>query len=166
MGKADEAMNFFNKANQLNANNGIVMNNLGVVYAYNNNWSEAETHFMNANKMGVDNNYNLALIDMHKGNYKTAITKFGNTKCNYNLALAQVLSGNNSAAATNLECARKNAETYYLMAIIGARTGDTNMMNTNLKKAIKADPAMKAEAKGDREFIKYYNNPDFMGMVE
>ena len=166
MGKADEAMNFFNKANQLNANNGIVMNNLGVVYAYNNNWSEAETHFMNANKMGVDNNYNLALIDMHKGSYKTAITKFGNTKCNYNLALAQVLSGNNSAAATNLECARKNAETYYLMAIIGARTGDTNMMNTNLKKAIKADPAMKAEAKGDREFIKYYNNPDFMGMVE
>jgi Flp pilus assembly protein TadD len=166
MGKADEAMNFFNKANQLNANNGIVMNNLGVVYAYNNNWSEAETHFMNANKMGVDNNYNLALIDMHKGSYKTAITKFGNTKCNYNLALAQVLSGNNSAAATNLECARKNAETYYLMAIVGARTGDTNMMNTNLKKAIKADPAMKAEAKGDREFIKYYNNPDFMGMVE
>lgn len=166
MGKADEAMNFFNKANQLNANNGIVMNNLGVVYAYNNNWNEAETHFMNANKMGVDNNYNLALIDMHKGSYKTAITKFGNTKCNYNLALAQVLSGNNSAAATNLECARKNAETYYLMAIIGARTGDTNMMNTNLKKAIKAYPAMKAEAKGDREFIKYYSNPDFMVIVD
>jgi Tfp pilus assembly protein PilF/outer membrane protein OmpA-like peptidoglycan-associated protein len=166
MGKADEAMNFFNKANQLKANNGMVMNNLGVVYAYNDNWSEAETHFMNANKMGVDNNYNLALIDMHKGGYKTAITKFGNTKCNYNLALAQVLSGNNSAATTNLECARKNADTYYLMAIVGARTGDTNMMNSNLKKAIKADPKMKAEAKADREFIKYFTDPDFMKVVE
>jgi Tfp pilus assembly protein PilF/outer membrane protein OmpA-like peptidoglycan-associated protein len=166
LGKADEAMNYFNKANQLKANNGMVMNNLGVVYAYNGNWKQAEEHFMNANKMGVDNNYNLALVDMTKGNYKTAITKFGNTKCNYNLALAQVLSGNNSAAATNLECARKNAKTYYLMAIVGARTGDTNMMNTNLKKAIKADPAMKTEAKADREFIKYYTNPDFMGIVE
>lgn len=142
------------------------MNNLGVVYAYNGNWSEAETHFMNANKMGVDNNYNLALIDMHKGNYKAAITKFGNTKCNYNLALAQVLSGNNSAAATNLECARKNADAYYLMAIIGARTGDTNMMNSNLKKAIKADPKMKAEAKVDREFIKYFTDPDFVVIVK
>ena len=166
MGKTDEALNFFNKANQLKANNGMVMNNLGVVYAYNGNWTEAETHFMNANKMGVDNNYNLALIDMHKGNYKGAITKFGNTKCNYNLALAQVLSGNNSAAATNLECARKNADTYYLMAIVAARTGDTNMMNSNLKKAIKADPKMKAEAKVDREFIKYYSDPDFVVIVK
>ena len=52
------------------------------------------------------------------------------------------------------------------MAIVGARTGDSSMMNTNLKKAIKADPAMKSVAKGDREFIKYYSNSDFMVIVQ
>ncbi|MFP4469874.1 MAG: TPR end-of-group domain-containing protein [Bacteroidales bacterium] len=165
-GKIDEATDYFELAKTLSPNNGVVTNNLGVVYAMQGEYDKAEENFLNANKMGVDNNYNLGLIDLQKGNYESALTKFQGVKCNYNIALAQMMAGNNEAAASNLECARKNAETYYLMAIVGARTGNESMMLTNLEKAVKADPAYKEEAASDREFIMYYDDPDFVAIVD
>lgn len=165
-GKIDEAIDYFELAKTLSPNNGVVTNNLGVAYAMQGKFDKAEESFLNANKMGVDNNYNLGLIDLKKGNYESALKKFQGVKCNYNVALAQMMNGNNEAAASNLECARKNAETYYLMAIVGARTGNESMMLTNLEKAIKAKPAYKAEAASDREFIMYYDDPDFVAIVE
>jgi Flp pilus assembly protein TadD len=64
MGKVEEAKDFFQKAEKLNANNGIITNNLGVIYAYQGNFKQAETYFNEANKMGIDNNYNLGIIDI------------------------------------------------------------------------------------------------------
>ena len=166
LGKIDDAIKHLNTAQRLNKNNGGVMNNLGVAYAYKNEYKEAEKYFLNANKMGVDNNYNLGLIEIVKGDYSSAINKFSGVRCNYNVALAQLLSGNNSAAASSLECARKNAATYYLMAIVGVRTGNETMMLTNLKKAVKADSKYKAEARIDREFIKHFETSEFKEIVK
>ncbi len=166
LGKIDNAIKHLTTAERLNKNNGGVMNNLGVAYAYKNEYKQAEKYFLNANKMGVDNNYNLGLIEIVKGDYSSAINKFSGVKCNYNVALAQLLSGNNSAAASSLECARKNAATYYLMAIVGVRTGNETMMLTNLKKAVKADSKYKAEARIDREFIKHFETSEFKEIVK
>ncbi len=166
LGKADEAKGYFQKAESLDKNNGMVANNLGVAYALKGSYTEAETYLVKANKMGVQNNYNLGLIDLTKGDFKGALAKFGTTKCNYNVALAQVITGNNSAAASNLECARKNGATYYLHAIVGARTNNEVLMMTNLKKAIKANGKYRAQAAEDREFIKYFGNAEFQSIVK
>ncbi len=165
-GKVNEAIDYFKKAERLSSNNGIVINNMGVAYAMEGNFDKAKENFLNANKMGVDNNYNLGLIDLKNGDYQSALKKFQGVKCNYNVALAQMMEGNNQAAASNLECARKNAATYYLMAVLGARMDNKSMMVTNLKKAVKADPKYKKEAAIDREFIAYYNDPEFEAVVK
>jgi len=166
LGKVNEAKDYFLKAEKLNANNGMIANNIGVVYAYQSNFTEAEKYLNNANKMGVDNNYNLGLVAIHKADYKGAISKFAGVSCNYNVALANLIDGNNNAASSNLECARKNGATYYLMAVVGARTGNQSMMISNLQKAIRVDNKYKAEAKIDREFIKYFNNAEFQALVK
>lgn len=165
MGKVNEAKDYFEKAEKINQNNGIITNNMGVLHAYQENYAEAEKHFNNANRMGIDNNYNQGLIAINKGDFKGAISKFSGVSCNYNLALAQLMDGNTSAATSNLECARKNGSTYYLLAVIGARTDNQTMMMNNLEKAVRANSKYKAEAKVDREFIEYFNNADFMAIV-
>jgi tetratricopeptide (TPR) repeat protein len=162
----DELREAIEQILKLNPKPGIITNNLGVIYAYQGNFKQAETYFNEANKMGIDNNYNLGIIDISKADYKGAISKFAGVSCNYNVALANMIDGNNGAATTNLDCARKNAATYYLMAIAGARTDNQEMMLSNLKKAIKANKKFKEEAKIDREFIKYFNNAEFKDIVK
>lgn len=166
LGKTDEAVTYLSEAEKLNKNSGEIANNLGVAYAINNDFVKAENSWLNANKMGVDNNYNLALVDIKGGNYDAAIKKMSGVKCNYNAGLAYLLSGNNSAATQQLECARKNAATYYLMAVAGARTNNEAMMLSNLEKAIAADKKYKTCANVDREFIGYYENEGFQNVVK
>jgi cytochrome c-type biogenesis protein CcmH/NrfG len=100
-----------------------------------------------------------------KGDYARALTYFGNETCNHNLALAQLLSDNIAAANQNAQCAPEHAETFYLLALIGARTNDSQSMVNNLGKAIAADPAMKNVAKNDREFLRYSENPEFRALI-
>jgi hypothetical protein len=74
-------------------------------------------------------------------------------------------SGNNTAAITTLQCAPPTPQSAYLLAVCGARTANTKMLYENLMKAV-ADPALKAEAKGDREFYNYANTEDFKNIVK
>ena len=83
----------------------------------------------------------------------------------YNYALANVLAEHYDAAsdaldAINCDCAKS----YYLKAIIGARTANTEMVMENLKSAFEKDASLKDAAKKDREFIKYFENSDFLAM--
>nr|NQU91997.1 hypothetical protein [Bacteroidota bacterium] len=166
LGKIDDAIKYFEKAQNLNSSNGGIVNNLGVAYAYKKDYQNAEKYLKKANQMGVDNNYNLGIIDISKGDFKNALTKFSGVQCDYNVALAQVMNEDYNTAAANLECARKNGASYYLLAIIGARTNNETLLFSNLKKAIKANAKYKAEAAKDREFIKYFDNADFTGIVQ
>ena len=52
------------------------------------------------------------------------------------------------------------------MAIVGARTGNTSMIYENLPKAIAADSAYRAQAKDDREFLKYNTSADFLNAIK
>ena len=89
----------------------------------------------------------------------------GDAKCNYNLGLAQLVSGNNSAAEATLKCAPQTPETFYLLAIVGARTNNGKMLYEYLMKACQ-DSNLKSQAKGDREFYSFANTPEFQNIVK
>lgn len=154
------------KAASLNANSGEVHNNLGVVYALEGDLVKAEEYFTKANQLGSDANYNLGVISINKGEYAKAISLFGNKTCDYNMAVAYIASKNYPPAEKQLECAPKDAATHYLAAILGARTSNASMLFENLGKAIEMNAAYKAEAAIDREFIKYFADPNFTALVK
>ncbi len=165
-GDLNAAKAHLEKAASLEPNNGAIFNDLGVIAAKQNDYTTAEQDFMKAQQLGEDENYNLAIINIHKGDYQKAITLFGNTSCDYNVALANLLNKNYQVAEKNLTCAPKDAQTYYLMAVLGARTDNSSMVFENLTKAVQENPDLKGKASGDLEFIKYFNDPSFKSIVQ
>jgi len=166
LGNLDEAAGYLNKAKTLKRNNGIIENNLGVVACKNSEYALAETHFNTAKQLGEQENYNLGILSITKGDYDKALSLFSKEKCDYNLALAQLLSGETEKAEKTLNCAHKCGETYYLMAIAGARTQNTEIMYKYLTKAVKAKPELKKRAKTDREFLEFGNVNKFKKIVD
>lgn len=164
-GNLDAAATHLQKAAALAPNNGIIENNTGVLYAKQKDYVKAEDHFKKAQQLGENVNYNMGVLMIPKGDYTKANSLLANAKCTYNLGLAQLVSDNLTAAQTTLQCAPQTPQTAYLLAIIGARTNNTKMMYDNLMKAV-ADPALKADAKKDREFYKYQNTQDFKNIVQ
>ena len=158
------ALAYAEKANDLSPNNGIVMNNLGVVYAKLENFDKADEYFKKAQELGENENYNIGVLTIPKGDYQKASQLLGGKKCDYNLGLLQLVSGNTSAAETTLKCAPQTLETAYLLAIIGARKADTQMLYEYLMKACEGKE-LKEQAKGDREFYNYANTPEFQKIV-
>ncbi|MBI9037587.1 MAG: hypothetical protein JEY97_05580 [Bacteroidales bacterium] len=166
LGNLDEATGYLNKAKKIKSNNGLIENNLGVVACKNGEYTLAEKHFNDAKKLGENENYNLGILSITKGDYDKALSLFSKEKCDYNLALAQLLAGENEKAEKTLNCAPKCGETYYLMAIAGARTKNTEIMYKYLIKAFEAKPALKKRAKTDREFLEFENVNEFKKIVE
>ncbi|GAB4314562.1 MAG: tetratricopeptide repeat protein [Bacteroidales bacterium] len=166
LGHLEDAALHLGQAAKLAPGNGLIENNLGVVAARNGDYQQAETHFLNAQKAGEDVGYNLGVVAIQKGEYAKAINYFKGVECDYNLALSQVLAGNMDDAMKNLKCAPVSAQNYYLLAVIGARTGKGEMVFDYLAKAIEKDPSMKEMARDDREFVKYFDNDAFKALVE
>lgn len=54
--------------------------------------------------------------------------------------------------------ANPDATTYYLAAIVGARTNNESAVLSNLKKAISLDKNMLKQAQSDLEFAKFNLN--------
>jgi Flp pilus assembly protein TadD/outer membrane protein OmpA-like peptidoglycan-associated protein len=165
-GNLDEAATYLDKANTISPNNPIVLNNMGVLAAKNLDYKKANEYYKAAQDLGVNVDYNKAILAIPAGDYKGAASTMSNKKCNYNLALATLLSGDASGAGSKLECAPDNGEKFYLMAIVGARTKNQTMALENLKKAVKEKPSLKAVAKEDREFLKYFELPEFKSLVQ
>jgi tetratricopeptide (TPR) repeat protein len=166
LGDFEGAKNYFGKARSLDPDDGIVLNNSGVIFSKEKDFKKAQENYMAAQKKGVDVNYNMGIVRIAQGNYNAAINSFGVTKCDYNLALAHVLSGNYNAATSTLNCAEKTPRVHYLQAIIGARTNNDNMVFENLKKAIAEDASYVEIAREDMEFLKYYSNPGFLDALK
>jgi len=164
-GNYKRALNFLEKADDLAPNNGIVNNNLGVVYTKMGDYQKAEEYFKKAQQLGENVNYNTGVLMIPKGDYQKASQLLGSAKCDYNLGLLQLVSGNTSAAETTLKCASQTTQTAYLLAIVGAKKNDTEMLYKYLMKACK-DNDLKEQAKGDREFYNYANTPEFQNIVK
>lgn len=167
LGKVDEAASYLEKANTLNPNNGMVINNLGVVASWKKEYDNAKSYYETAQGLGINEGFNLGIIFIRKGEYTSAISSFGSRTCTHNIALAQLLSGNASAAGSTLQCtATKSAAVYYLMAVVGARAGNTSMIYENLPLAIDADPSYRDQARDDREFLKYNTSAEFQNAIK
>lgn len=167
MNRTDEAGSYIEKANALSPNNGLILNNLGVIASQKKDMRSALKYLEQASQAGVNVNYNMGVQKIRSGEYEEALRLFSGYNCKYNVALAQLLAGKATDAAKNLDCMKtKKAEVYYLMAIIGARTQNTSMMYDNLKKACAENPKFKEEAKKDREFLKYHQTAEFQNAVK
>ncbi|MEG1902867.1 MAG: hypothetical protein RR212_00570 [Bacteroidales bacterium] len=153
-GKVNDATAMFNKAAQVNPSSAEVAMNQGLIDMYNSEFAKAQQSFGKA--AGVPElPAALGTLYTEQGDYQKAVMAFGDTKSN-NAAVAQICAGDyNSAKNTLAAIANKDALTYYLMAVVGARTNNENMVSSNLKESVKLDPAMAQLALTDIEFAKY-----------
>jgi len=166
MGNVAEAKRLLQKAAEMSDKSAEVHNNLAVVAVMERDFAAAEMHLNKAKALGGDVNYNMGIVNIYKGDYAKAVSLMQSEKCDYNLGLAQLLNKDYSAAKNTLGCAPETAEGFYLMAVASARTDDASGVYTNLMKAIQKDENYKNTAKWDREFMKYYSEPDFMNIVQ
>ena len=165
-GKVDEAKAEFDKANSLNPNNGVVMNNLGIIARAGGDNEKAMEYYESANGAGAEVGNNLGYLYMLKGDYAEAVSNYGSMKT-FNAALAQTLNKDYSTALQTIDAspASDEAAGYYLKAVIGARKGDKSMVVSNLKSAIAKDASLKENAKKDAEFEEYKDDAEFQAAV-
>ena len=128
--------------------------NLGLIEMLNGNYNKANQYFGSA--AGVDELGNaLGVYYLKQGDAAAAVNAFGSSRTN-NAALAQILARDYSRAKTTLASVETpDATTYYLMAILGARTNNENMLVTNLRQAVRLDSSLAKRAVKDLEFANY-----------
>lgn len=128
--------------------------NLGLIELLNGDYNKANQYFGTA--AGVDElGGALGVYYLKQGDNAAAVRAFGDTKSN-NAALAQILAKDYSKAKSTLAAINNpDATTYYLMAVLGARTNNESMLNTNLRQAVRLDSSMAKRAVNDLEFANY-----------
>ncbi len=155
----------FEKAKSLE-NNSYVMNNLGACELLSGNVEAARNYFMGA--LGADSKvaYNLGMIQIKEGAYADAVKNIGNVK-DFNAALAALMNGSTNDALAIIDAIpSKSAMDYYLKAVIGARTSNNELLISNLKTAISKESSLAGKAKTDLEFYKFFETPEFAGLVK
>lgn len=144
----------FAQAARLAPESGEAQMNLGLVSLLNKNYKEATAKFGNAAGVPALGDA-LGVYYMKQGDYNSAIRAFGDSKTN-NAVLAQILNKDYSKAKNTLSgVVHPNATTFYITAILGARTNNEKMVMNNLRQAIKLDNTLAAKAQNDLEFAKF-----------
>jgi len=163
MGDNDGASKSFEEALAITDNN-IVSNNVAAVKHISNGKSTDEIKSLFESSNTTESKYNIGLIQIEEGKYEESITSMGDTK-SYNYALANILAEHYDEASDAIDDLEiKDAKSFYLKAIIGARTSNTEMVMENLKTSFEKDASLKDMAKKDREFIKFFENSDFLSI--
>ena len=150
------AENYFKQAASKNANAAEVNTNLGLIELTKGNVANAETYL---SKSTGANTANEALGNLYikQGQYDCAVQAFGDTKTN-SAALAQILAKDYNKAKSTLSAVKNpDAYTNYLMAVVGARTNNADLVKSSMDKVKQQDAALAAKAQNDREFAKYAN---------
>ncbi len=150
----DAAKASFAKASRLEPSSAESQMNLGLISLMNKDYSDANQKFGNA--AGLDElNEARGVYYLQQGDYTNAVKAFGDSKSN-NAALAQILTKDYSKAKSTLSAINNpDATTYYLMAVLGARTNNEQMVTSNLRQAVKLDSSLSAKAANDLEFSKF-----------
>ncbi len=143
----------FTKAASL-TKNGEPQMNLGLIEMLNGDYAKANKYFGSAAGVAELGDA-LGVYYLKQGDAAAAVKAFGDSKSN-NAALAQILTKDYSKAKSTLAAINKpDATTYYLMAILGARTNNESMLNTNLRQAVRLDSSLAKKAIDDLEFANY-----------
>ena len=148
------AKDAFAKAAKLAAGASEPQMNLGLAELVNGNFANANKYFGSAaGQKGLADA--LGVYYLKQGDNAAAVRAFGDSKTN-NAAIAQILTKDYSKAKATLDgVAKANALTYYLKAIVGARTNNQSMVASNLAEACKLDPKYAAMAAKDLEFAGF-----------
>ena len=153
-GDYNGAMSNFKKAAALNPSAPESQMNQGLIALVNNDFKGANQAFGKAGGL-PELGSALGVYYMQQGDVNAAVKAFGNDKSN-NAALAQILSKDYSKAKSTLSAIQNpDATTYYLMAIVGARTNNEQMVTSNLQQAIKLDNKLAKQAANDLEFARF-----------
>ncbi len=162
-GDLDAASENFEKAYAAEEN-ATIANNIGAV-AHMKGENERAMELFTAAGSGNETKYNIGLLNIQQGLYDEAVNNMGENKT-FNSALAALLSGDAEGAAQTIDASNTSddAMSYYLKSIIGARTNNSSMLIDNLKIAFEKDSNLKAKAKRDREFIRFFENADFLAI--
>lgn len=153
----DAALACFQQAAKLAPESGEAQLNLGLVSLLNNNYKDATSRFGNAAGVPALGEA-LGVYYLKQGDYTSAIRAFGDAKTN-NAALAQILNKDyNKAKQTLGGIDYPDATTYYIAAVLGARTNNSDMVYNNLRESIKMDKNMAKLASNDLEFSKFNIN--------
>jgi tetratricopeptide (TPR) repeat protein len=170
-GRLDEAMDYLNTANQYSPNNPAVLNNMGLVYAARKEYAQAAQAFQAsyAARPTPEAAFNLGVIYEKTAQYAAAAEAFGNAGdlpgAHYNAGLSRLLMNDLAGAKVELEKAIQqnpnNALAYYVLAIVGARSADNNLLVTNLRRAVQANKDLAKKAQGDLEFRKQRESAEF-----
>lgn len=144
----------FEQARRLDPTSKEVDMNLGLIDLLNGNYAKANEQIGAA--AGVpEANDALGVYYLTQGDVAKANVAFGDAKTN-NAALAQILAKDYPAAKTTLAAiSTPDATTYYLTAVLGARTNNENMVMSNLRQAIRLDNNMLKRAQNDLEFARF-----------
>ena len=164
LGRTSEAKTALTEAKGID-DNAIVKNNLAVVALREGNLATAE-ELLNAAGATDDVKFNLGTIKIIEGKYSEAVSHFGN-QVEVNAALAKLLAKQNDAALSTLNSVKSDdALVYYLKAIVGARTQNNDLLMNNLRTACQKSADLKANAKKDVEFGKFFQDNTFKSIVQ
>ena len=155
-GDLAKAEGYFKQALSKNASSAEANTNLGLIELNKGNVANAENYL--SKSTGADAaNEALGNLYIKQGQYDRAVNAFGDVKTN-SAALAQILAKDYNKAKNTL-AAVKNPDAYtdYLMAIVGARTNNADLVKSSMAKVAHKDAALAAKAQIDREFAKYAN---------
>lgn len=154
-GNYDAARTSFAQAARLAPASAEPQMNMGLSSLLSGDYSEAESRFGNA--AGVPElGEALGVYYLKQGDNAAAARAMEGVVSN-NAALAQILTKDYSGARKTLAAINDpDATTYYLMAVLGARTNNEQILSNSLRQAIKLDPSMRTKAAQDLEF-KHFN---------
>ena len=167
LNKPDEAIAALEKAKAIQ-NNDVVKNNMAFAYLVKGDNAKAEEVFNSMTAQTAESKWGLGVISIIKGEYDKAVNLFGDENC-FNKALALVLKGDVTKAKAELDAMKemcKCGKPSYLKAIVGARLDDKAYMLAGLKEAIGFKADWKDYAKTDLEFAKFFQDPDFKGVIQ
>ena len=172
----DEAIEVLTTANNKKPNHYAVLNNLGVAQKHKKNYAEAFVNLQSSYsaKATPEAAFNLGVLYEKTAQYNEAATQFGNAssllRAKYNQGLSKLLMGDLAGAKMDLEDEirkdKNHALSYYVLAIVGARSGDANLLAVNLRKAVQLDPKLAKKASKDLEFRKYWTSTQFQSAIK
>ncbi|RMF51716.1 MAG: hypothetical protein D6750_03300 [Bacteroidetes bacterium] len=170
-GRLDEAMDYLNTASRYSANNPAILNNMGLIYAARKEYAQAAQSFQAsyAARPTPEAAFNLGVIYEKTAQYAAAAEAFNNAGdlpgAQYNAGLSRLLMNDLAGAKVALEKSLQqnpnSALSYYVLAIVGARSADNNLLITNLRKAVQLNRDLAKKAQSDLEFRKQRDSAEF-----
>lgn len=175
-GNSAKGMEMLSKALTLKAAAMEVNNNLGAANLSQSQYAKALEYLQTAQKAGGrgETSFNMGYA-LHKlARYAEAAENFnqaGTLACaEYNAGLAKLLMNDLAGSKNSLEGAirtnKNDAKAYYTLAVLGARTADSNLMVLNLKRAVQVDGSLGEKARKDLEFRKFFNDEQFKSATQ